>query len=127
MAASRQTSGEQVIFLGGTLRREASNTTGPLAEQTLSSLTVEKLFLGTQVLDLASGLTDTTLEIAQVKRAMIKAAKQIYLLADSSKWNQTGFIKVASLERIDTLISDGNLPRATRTAIKKLGAELLVV
>ena len=58
---------------------------------------------------------------------MIKAAKQIYLLADSSKWNQTGFIKVASLERIDTLITDGNLPRAARAAIKKLGIELLVV
>lgn len=117
----------QVIFLGGTLSREASSTVGPLAEQTLANLAVQKVFLGTQALDWASGLTDTTLEIAQVKRAMIKAAKQIYLLADSSKWNQTGFIKVASLERIDTLITDGNLPRAARAAIKKLGIELLVV
>ncbi len=101
----------QIIFLGGTLSREASSTAGPLAEQTLANLAVQKVFLGTQALDLASGLTDTTLEIAQVKRAMIQSAKQVYLLADSSKWDQTGFIKVASLEGIDTLITDKQLPR----------------
>ena len=58
---------------------------------------MNKVFLGTQALDLQDGLTDTTLEIAQVKRAMIKAAKQVILLADSSKWDHTGFIKVAPL------------------------------
>ncbi|MBA3651951.1 MAG: DeoR/GlpR transcriptional regulator [Chthoniobacterales bacterium] len=86
-----------------------------------------KVFLGTQALDLASGLTDTTLEIAQVKRAMIKAAKQFYLLADSSKWDQTGFIKVASLEGIDTLISDKNLPAKARIAVERLGVRVVLV
>jgi DeoR family transcriptional regulator, aga operon transcriptional repressor len=75
----------QVILLDGMLSREASSTIGPLAEQTLADLTVEKVFLGTQTLDLEDGLTDTTLEIAQVKRAMIKATKHVILLADSAK------------------------------------------
>ena len=35
----------QVIFLGGTLSREASSTVGPLAEQTLANLAVQKVFL----------------------------------------------------------------------------------
>ena len=91
----------QVILLGGMLSREASSTVGPLAEQTLADLSVNKVFLGTQALDLQDGLTDTTLEIAQVKRAMIKAAKQVILLADSAKWNHTGFIKVAQLADVD--------------------------
>ena len=72
------------------MSREASSTVGPLAEQTLADLSVNKVFLGTQALDLQDGLTDTTLEIAQVKRAMIKAAKQVILLADSAKWDHTG-------------------------------------
>ena len=58
---------------------------------------------------------------------MIKAAKQVYLLADASKWDQTGFIKVASLEEIDTLIIDEQLPDKARTAIKRLGVRLLLV
>ncbi len=117
----------QLIFLGGTLSREAASTVGPLAEQTLANLAVQKVFLGTQALDLASGLTDTTLEIAQVKRAMIQSAKQVYLLADASKWDQTGFIKVASLEGIDTLITDKQLPAKARTAIERLGVRVVLV
>ena len=117
----------QVIFLGGTLSREASSTVGPLAEQTLANLAVQKVFLGTQALDLESGLTDTTLEIAQVKRAMITAAKQVFLLADSSKWDQTGFIKVAQLQEIDALISDENFPASARMAVERLGIRLILV
>ena len=117
----------QVILLGGMLSREASSTVGPLAEQTLADLSVNKVFLGTQALDLQDGLTDTTLEIAQVKRAMIKAAKQVILLADSAKWNHTGFIKVAQLAEVDVLISDDKLPKNVRAAIEQLGIQLLVV
>ncbi len=117
----------QVILLGGMLSREASSTVGPLAEQTLADLSVNKVFLGTQALDLQDGLTDTTLEIAQVKRAMIKAAKQVILLADSAKWNHTGFIKVAQLADVDVVISDDKLPENARAAIEQLGIQLLVV
>jgi DeoR/GlpR family transcriptional regulator of sugar metabolism len=117
----------QVILLGGMLSREASSTVGPLAEQTLADLSVNKVFLGTQALDLQDGLTDTTLEIAQVKRAMIKAARQVILLADSTKWNHTGFIKVAHLADVDVVISDDKLPKTARAAIEQLGIQLLVV
>ena len=116
----------QVILLGGTLSRDASSSVGPLAEQTLADLSVGKLFLGTQALDLHDGLTDTTLEIAQVKRAMIKAAKQIYLLADSTKWDHTGFIKVAPLEEMDALITDAGFPASARPAIERLGIRLIL-
>ncbi len=117
----------QVILLGGTLSREASSTVGPLTERTLSDLTVQKVFLGTQALDFESGLTDTTLEIAQVKRAMIKAAKQVILLGDSAKWDHTGFIKVAQLEEIDVLISDVAFPASARRAVERLGIKLILV
>ena len=117
----------QVILLGGMLSREASSTLGPMTEQALGTLNVQKVFLGTQALDLENGLTDTTLEIAQTKRAMIKAAKQVVLLADSAKWSHSGFIKVAQLEAVDVLISDSNFPSGARTALKRLGIELIVV
>ena len=51
----------RIILLGGAFNREASSTIGPLAEQTLAGLVVQKAFLGTQAFDLENGLTDTTL------------------------------------------------------------------
>ena len=66
---------------------------------------MQKLFLGTQAFDLDHGLTDSTPEIAQAKRAMIRAAREVILLTDSSKWGRAGFVKVAPLSDIDTIIN----------------------
>jgi DeoR family transcriptional regulator of aga operon len=117
----------QVILLGGMLHREASSTLGPLTEQSLNDLVVQKLFLGAQAVDLKVGLTDSSIEIAQVKRAMIRAARQVILLVDASKWGRTGFYKIAPLSAVHTIITDTNLPDAARTAIERLGIDLLLV
>jgi DeoR family transcriptional regulator of aga operon len=116
----------RVLLLGGTFSREASSTVGSLAEQMLDGLRVEKAFLGTQAFDLEHGLTDTTPEIAEVKRAMIRAARRVILLTDSSKLDRSGFIKVAPLTAVHTLISDEGLPVAAREAITGLGIEVLI-
>jgi DeoR/GlpR family transcriptional regulator of sugar metabolism len=120
------TSDARLILLGGTFNRESSSTVGALTEHNLTELVVQKLFLGTQAMDLENGLTDSTSEIAQVKRAMIRAAKQVILLTDSSKWSHAGFIKVVPLTKIDTIITDRNLPAEACAAIRNLGIELIL-
>lgn len=126
LAAANLTSAE-VIFLGGTFNRESSSNLGPMAERALGEFLVDRLFLGTQAADLEHGLTDTTLEIAQIKRAMIRSAREVVLLADSSKWNTTGSIKVAPLSAAHHIITDSGLPTAQQKQIKKLGIRLTVV
>jgi DeoR/GlpR family transcriptional regulator of sugar metabolism len=116
----------RVLLLGGNLSREASSTVGPLTEQSLGELTVQKVFLGTQALDLESGLTDTTHEIAEVKRAMIRSAREVYLLCDSAKWGTVGFIKVAPLSAVQTVVSDRKLPTAAQKALAGLGVRVLL-
>lgn len=120
------TTSAQVIFLGGSLNRESSSMLGPLAEQMLRDLVVPKVFLGTQALSLEHGLTDTTIEIAQIKRAMIRSADQVILLSDSTKWGRTGFIKVAPLTAVHTFVCDSDLSAEARLAVRQLGIELIV-
>lgn len=117
----------RVILLGGNLSRESSSTLGSLAEHTLGELLVQKAFLGTQAFDLEHGFTDTTMEIAQVKRAMIKAARCVILLSDSSKLGHRGFIKVAPLTAVQTLITDTGLPAEVRAELERLGVEVVMV
>jgi DeoR/GlpR family transcriptional regulator of sugar metabolism len=117
----------RVILLGGTLNRESASLLGPMAEQSLAELVVQKIFLGTQAFDQENGLTDTTPEIAQIKRAMIRAARRVILLSDSSKWGRSGFIKVAPLSAVQTIISDTSLDAEARAVIEGLGIELKTV
>jgi len=117
----------RVILLGGTLNRESSSNLGPMTEQQLANLSVRKLFLGTQALNLDAGLTDTTIEIAQIKQRMIQSARDVILLTDSSKWDKTGFIKVAGLDLVHTLICDDGLPKMARAALAKTGLDVVLV
>lgn len=54
-------------------------------------------------------------------------ARQVILLTDSSKWSRAGFVKVALLTKIDTIITDRNLPAEAVAAIGKLGIEQILV
>jgi DeoR family transcriptional regulator of aga operon len=117
----------RVLMLGGTMNYDTFGTLGPQVEQSLGELVVQKLFLAAESVDLAYGVTDSTMEIAQMKRAMVRAARQVYLLTDSSKWQRVGFIKVIPFERITTIITDGELPEAARRAAEQAGTKLVLV
>ncbi len=116
-----------VILTGGTLNRETISTFGPQTERSLSDHVVRKAFLGIQAIEPELGLTDTSIEIAHVKQAMIRAARRVILLADSSKWRRAAFVKVAALSAIHTVVTDSDLPDDARAAFEHVGIEVIVV
>lgn len=118
------TTSAEVILLGGTFNRVSASNLGAMTERSLGEFLVDRLFLGTQAADVAHGLTDTTIEIANLKRAMIRGAREVVLLADATKWGASGFIKVAPLSAIHAVISDGSLPADVQARLKKLGIRL---
>lgn len=114
----------RVLMLGGAVGRDSGSTLGGAAIDMLSTLVVDHLFLGAQAVDLEHGLTDTNIEIAQVKRCMIQRARRITLLMDSSKWQTSGFIKVAPLTAVHTLITDSDLSQEALQALQNLNIEV---
>jgi DeoR family transcriptional regulator of aga operon len=116
-----------VLIAGGALSRETISTVGALAERDLASLIVDKLFLSAQAFDAEAGLTDVSLDVARVKAAMIRSARRVILLADSSKWGRSAFAKIAPLKEIDLLISDSGLPEKARKVMRGFDVEFLEV
>src|ERR1700733_12839295 len=114
-----------VLIAGGSLSRETISTVGALAERDLENLIVDKLFLSTQAFDAEHGLTDDSFDIARVKAAMIRSARKVILLADSSKWGHSAFAKIAALREIDVLITDDGLSKEARKTMQKFGFELI--
>lgn len=100
----------ELISTGGMLRRGIESMVGPIAEQTLGMIKVDKTFLGTNALDPEEGISTPHLLEAQVKKAMIRAAKEVVLLCDRSKISRVSFAKVAPLSSVDILITDSKAP-----------------
>ncbi len=51
-------------------------------------------------------LTETSLEVAAMKRAMIAAARRVVVLADSSKFTTPSFCTICNLSQIHEIITD---------------------
>lgn len=96
-----------VISTGGILLRKFQCLVGPLAELLISQLRANKFFFSVAAMSINGELTDTDIQEVNVKKKMIKISNKKILLAGSHKFNKVGLYKVADIESLDLLITDG--------------------
>ncbi|MBU2532184.1 MAG: DeoR/GlpR family DNA-binding transcription regulator [Alphaproteobacteria bacterium] len=86
----------------------------------------EKLFLATAGISFDAGLTYPGIGDIYVKRAMIKAASHVYLLADSTKIGRVSFSSLGGVELAHTLITDDGISEADRAEFERRGVNVLI-
>lgn len=86
----------------------------------------EKLFLATAGISFDAGLTYPAIGDIYVKRAMIKSASHVYLLADSTKIGRVSFSALGGVHMVHTLITDAGISADDRAAFESRGVEVLV-
>lgn len=117
----------EVSITGGMLRTDTMAFVGPMTEQSLEMVRVDKVFLGTNGLDLHEGITTPNILEAATKRKMIAIAKQVILLADHSKIGKVSFCKVADIKEIDHCIMDSGAPESFIQKFIELGIDVTLV
>jgi DeoR family transcriptional regulator of aga operon len=116
----------RVLMPGGTIRYGSSSLTGDPGLNFLGSLHVDVALIGTHTIS-GRVITDTSIEIAAMKRAMIKAARRVVLLADSSKLRLPAFCTICDLTDIDALVTDDRTDLAVVREARDLGMTVIVV
>ena len=130
--------GMKLQVLGGSLRAGTPALLGDPGQEFLDRLHVEVCFLGIQAVHFptrsssgftgkGAGLSDTSTDVAAMKRAMLRAARRKILLADSSKFGQRAFCEVCHLDEIDTVITDAGLDPVMKGDLESLGVEVILV
>ena len=115
----------EVTLTGGTLRRKTQSLVGPITENVLGGLHVDKLFLATNGLDLKKGLTTPNVGEAQSKRAMIESAREVIVVADHSKFGCVTFSRICALDKVHHLITDAGAPADFLKALGKMGIHVM--
>jgi len=116
----------ELLMCGGTYRPKSGSFHGILAESTVEKFTFDKLFIGTDGFDLELGLT-TFNEVHGVSKAMCHAAREIIVLADSSKFNRRSPNLVCPLEKITTVITDQGISPEIHQALIEKGICVMIV
>jgi DeoR/GlpR family transcriptional regulator of sugar metabolism len=118
---------KQTVILTGGVRTPSAALVGPVADTTIRSLHFDQLFLGVHGMDPHAGFTTPNLAEAETNRAMISRAREVVVVADSSKWATVGLADFGSLSVADVLITDDGLTPIARAALSEAVGELIVV
>ena len=116
----------RLILTGGILRHSELSMVGHLAERVFDEFYVDKLFLAAAGVDFDSGLTEYNLEDTLVKQAMIRTAKQVILVTDSSKFNRVAFTAIAPIDVIDTVVTDRSVAPSIVSKLKDLDIDVIL-
>jgi DeoR/GlpR family transcriptional regulator of sugar metabolism len=115
----RGNSNIKVTLVGGEFLPDAEAMVGAVALKALETFHVKKCFIGTDGFSLENGVTANHLEVAEVAKKVVESSESIFLVADSSKFNNRGFAFIQSLDRVTAIITDNKFPQKEINAFRK--------
>jgi len=104
--------GISIVVPGGALKPPSLSLTGSRVVEFIKNVNVDMTFLSVQGVSLKEGLTNNSISDLYLKRAIIDAARQVHLVVDSSKFNKVGLYTIGPITVVDTIVTDGNVPRS---------------
>lgn len=116
--------GLDVHMIGGRVFPSTVSTIVSDSDRALGGMVAHQVFVSAHAIDPAFDVVDVSEDIARTKRNLVRMARRVILVADSSKWDIESSSKAFSLSRVDMVITDSNMPGPIRRRLSKLGAEI---
>jgi DeoR family fructose operon transcriptional repressor len=125
VAATFSAEGPRTILVGGEFRRISQTFVGSMTRPIIEQLYVDKAFMGS--IGLKDGvMTTTDPGEALTKELMISRAREVIVLADSTKLEEVSFVKFGELKRGNVLVTDDGIRDELRESLSKRGVRVLV-
>ncbi|MBR4117144.1 MAG: DeoR/GlpR transcriptional regulator [Clostridia bacterium] len=113
-----------VILCGGHYIREENTFYGSLTVNMFSSLYAQKAFIFTSAVSLEHGICDFRQEFYDVQKVLLGCADEIFILADSSKFEKKALLKLTDMKNDYIYITDSDLPNELKELYKENGIKI---
>jgi DeoR/GlpR family transcriptional regulator of sugar metabolism len=113
-----------VMIIGGQLNRNTLSISGPSSQLFLNDVNIDIAFMAASGFSLEYGFTSGDFFECALKKEIIKKARKVILLMDTSKLNMNMTYTFASLKDIDVFICESALPDDIMMAAQKNGVEI---
>src|SRR3954465_9243411 len=118
--------GGTLHVLGGRVRGITQTAVGDATVRALVDLRVDVLFLGTNGISTGHGFSTPDEAEAATKRAMVRTAQRVVVLADSRKLGREHLVRFAAVEDVDVLVTDTDADRETIDELEAAGLEVVL-
>jgi DeoR/GlpR family transcriptional regulator of sugar metabolism len=115
---------DRTVILTGGVRTPSDALVGPMAEQTLRTLHLDSVFLGTHGMSARAGFTSPNLAEAETNRVFVAAGQRVFMLADHTKWDVLGISSFAELSTPTAVLSDARLEAKARESFREHGTDV---
>jgi DeoR family transcriptional regulator of aga operon len=115
-----------VVVTGGTLRPLQHSLVNPLGMVMLERLSAAITFIGCNGVDVRGGVTNINLPEAEIKRAMLLAARRPIVVADGSKLGEVEVAKVCDLGEVSMVVTDTSADPTVVAELRGAGCDVQV-
>jgi DeoR family transcriptional regulator of aga operon len=115
----------KIVLTGGVARPQSYELVGPLAERTLAELSLDIVLLGVNAIDPEFGASTHHEGEAGINALMARQARQVVVVADSSKLGQRAFVRICPAADIDVLVTDEAASPDMVAAFERVGIEVI--
>lgn len=116
-----------VVVTGGTLRPLQHSLVDPLGGLVLDHISAAKVFLGCNGVDPDRGVTNINLPEAEVKRRMLRAARERVVVADGSKIGEVTLAHLCDVDDVDLLLTGASADPSAVDALRDRGLEVRTI
>jgi DeoR family fructose operon transcriptional repressor len=117
--------GADLILIGGNICPRTGVAQGPYADKMLRMVGVRKTILGVAGIN-DEGFYNNNLLLVETERAMIQAADEVIVVADSTKFGHQSLGHVCPLGDVDYLVVDDGVTQPWRSKILAADVRLLI-
>ncbi len=115
----------EVVIAGGVVRASDGGIVGEAAVDFIRQFKVDYAVIGTSAIDPDGALLDYDFREVKVAQAIIANARQVILVADSTKFERTAPVRIGHLEQVDTFVTDQCPDDRVRKICREFDVELI--
>ena len=112
-------------LIGGEVDKQRQAVHGLLAEHHIGYYRADRTFIGVDGISVTNGLSANSEKEASIALSMARQSRYVYLLCDSSKFEQDKYLQFAPLTLAQTLITDLDAPTEQIDAYKRIGIQVI--
>ena len=115
----------KILLTGGTFHEKTQVFSSPQALDMIGQLRITKAFISAAGINQQLGLTCFNQYEIELKRQVMNVSQHVYIVADSSKFDQVKMAYFADVDQVDTVITNDDLSVADESWLRQLKINLI--